>query len=740
MGELDAQLNTLVDPLQRVLHERSCCLLMLAWKRIPHLPLIPFHLQLRWPGRLEELSLNPRIALIPFFESDNSIVSTPTYRVGDVIAARKAARAQRGTLALTSDFVLQDWESKVEKRLERFQTLVLPGSSFVAVDQVNPDDVIVPGHRSVIGRIAARTGLRPSVLVASKRGVTAKSIKTIEQQDLIVVNAQGLRGWRTITSIQTLLRFCRDKTPILIVVSSPSDAFQFASHAIERGAKLQFEGKLPSEVRLSVSSVGADRPSVEREFEFCVADLDDRAPGLRNVLRLAKSAWWAVRQATHRDNTELKEIRRFAVALDRASVEKPVEAGLFNAVRELLTREAKNVQQRSTRARALLDATIAMPGKGPTLVVVRDDSEVNELRSRIAVELGIDIDSLEELGVYVTSIYGYWPDRAFDGVIAAGYFGTATLDIILGCRAPAVRFVVDPIEARIAWYHLQHIAELLKLAGASGPLEIIESIAKELSGYIATFGSLVELSLAPSVFRGGDETMGRAVPTSASEVIVAFIDGSSIEVNRHTRFDVMRLAGKKLKNLQAIELEPGDQVVVLREDSRILFSEKLLAALDKGPLAALAGKRATWLGIVSAICAEKHQSPQAILRLMEEKGQSVDLATIRSWLRRDSIDDPSIPDRLDCFMAFSSVLGIALPKETLFDLYGGIQGLRVNHRKFGRELARAVRAAHLGRLDAPTLRKIERDWGLDTRQLVEGARVAVVDEVILPEGAEDAAQ
>lgn len=510
MGELDAQLNTLVDALQRVLHERSCCVLMLAWKRIPHLPLIPFHLQLRWPGRLEELSLNPRIALIPFFESDNSIVSTPTYRVGDVIAARKAARAQRGTLARTSDFVLQDWESKMEKRLERFQTLVLPGSSFVAVDQVNPDDVIVPGHRSVIGRIAARTGLRPSVLVASKRGVTVRSIKTIEQQDLIVVNAQGLRGRRTIASIQTLLTSCRDKTPILIVVSSPSDAFQFASQAIGRGAKLQFQGKLPPEVRLSVSSVGADRPSAEKEFEFCIADLDDRAPSLRNVLQLAKSAWWAVRQATRRDDAELKEIRRFSAALERASVEMPVEAGLFNAVRELLAREAGNVQQRSARARALLEATIAMPGKDPTLVVVRDEYEVNELRSRVALELGVDVDSVEDLGVYVTSIFGYWPDRAFGGVVAAGYFGTATLDIILACRASAVRLVVDPIEARIAWYHLQHTAELLKLAGASGPLEIIESIAKELSAYIATFGSLVELSLAPSAFRGGGRSDGEA--------------------------------------------------------------------------------------------------------------------------------------------------------------------------------------------------------------------------------------
>ncbi len=74
----------------------------------------------------------------------------------------------------------------------------------------------------------------------------------------------------------------------------------------------------------------------------------------------------------------------------------------------------------------------------------------------------------------------------------------------------------------------------------------------------------------------------------------------------------------------------------------------------------------------------------------------------------------------------------------LLDLFSGIHSWRVNHRKFGRELARAVRAACLGRLDAISLRRIERDWGMNARNLVEGARVATVDEVILPEAPENA--
>jgi hypothetical protein len=37
-------------------------------------------------------------------------------------------------------------------------------------------------------------------------------------------------------------------------------------------------------------------------------------------------------------------------------------------------------------------------------------------------------------------------------------------------------------------------------------------------------------------------------------------------------------------------------------------------------------------------------------------------------------------------------------------------------------------------LDAGALSRIQRDWGLDALELIESARVAVVDEVILPTG------
>jgi hypothetical protein len=741
LEEIDPQLEKFIEPLQVVLENCSCVVLMLAWERIACLPLLPFHLHLRWAGRLPALPLNPKIGIVPFFESDRSVASTPLYRVGEVIQTRRGARALRGSVAhCHSDFVLQDWESKAEKRLVKLGALVLPGASYVAIDQVGLDGHIAYGHRSVLGRIAARGGLRPSVLVAAKRGASAKSASAFGELDLILVSAQGLRGRRAVSSIRAVIGHCNNNVPMLVVASSPSDVLPFAEEAVARHAQFRLGGRLDACLRLAVIPVGRDRPSAEREFEFSVEGLEDRTPAMRDLVQLAKAAWWAVRQATRDPATEPPEARRFFAALDRAVVEIPTDAALLTAARKLLAREGGNRELRAERRRVLVEATLTAPGSSGTLMLARDEDEARELRLQLAAELGLSEASLDELGVHVTGRRGYWPDRPFSAAVAAGYFGARTLDVLLASKAPLLRLVLDPIEARAAWFQAQKIAELLKSAEAADAEAVIRGIAKELSRHVAAFAEVVELSLDPSDLarRIGDDVAG-CRPSSPEHVVIAFTDGSALEVSMHARFEVIREAGKRLKTLEATQLEPGDQVVVLREDSRALFSEKLLAALDEGALASQAEKRVTWLSIVQSVCTARRPSAQSIVHAMEELGHHMDLATVRTWLRFDRMEEAAVPERPDRFLAFASALGITLPQETLLDLYSGIQSWRVNHRKFGRELARAVRAAYLGRLDSPTLRKIERDWGLTARQLVEGARVAVIDELILPEGVEDAA-
>jgi hypothetical protein len=166
--------------------------LVQSWHRLKYLPLLPFHLHLRWPGCLQSLSLNPSIGLVPFFESDHIVASSAIYNVLDVLQARQKARVKRlQGPSSPDDLSYQDWESRAEKRLSKVGNLTLPGTSYVAIDQVSPEGQIGWGHRSVLGRMTSRAGLRPRVMVPSRRGVSATSAARFMQMDLLVINLQG---------------------------------------------------------------------------------------------------------------------------------------------------------------------------------------------------------------------------------------------------------------------------------------------------------------------------------------------------------------------------------------------------------------------------------------------------------------------------------------------------------------------------------------------------------------------
>ena len=108
----------------------------------------------------------------------------------------------------------------------------------------------------------------------------------------------------------------------------------------------------------------------------------------------------------------------------------------------------------------------------------------------------------------------------------------------------------------------------------------------------------------------------------------------------------------------------------------------------------------------------------------------MDLTTIRTWLPSDTSDDCGVPESEAVFLAFATALEITLPVDTLRQWYLGIKRLRIHHRVIGRELGKAIRGAYLGRLDAVTIARMEREWGVQAKELLEAARVAVVDDVI----------
>jgi hypothetical protein len=89
-----------------------------------------------------------------------------------------------------------------------------------------------------------------------------------------------------------------------------------------------------------------------------------------------------------------------------------------------------------------------------------------------------------------------------------------------------------------------------------------------------------------------------------------------------------------------------------------------------------------------------------------------------------------VPEREDVFLAFARALEMALPHELLSEWFAGINRLRINHRRMGRELVRAIRGAYFSRLDPISIAKMEREWGLEATALLEAAQVTTVDSVI----------
>jgi hypothetical protein len=138
-----------------------------------------------------------------------------------------------------------------------------------------------------------------------------------------------------------------------------------------------------------------------------------------------------------------------------------------------------------------------------------------------------------------------------------------------------------------------------------------------------------------------------------------------------------------------------------------------------------------WLTLVNRMCAEKGLTPTKISRLLRHRGFDVDVTTVRGWIKSPCAEGASVPEQLNWFRALAEAIELAVPREILDGWFKEIRQLRVGHRNVGRDLARAIRGAYLGQLAAPTLQRIERDWGVKTRELITAARVATVDEVTI---------
>jgi len=163
-----------------------------------------------------------------------------------------------------------------------------------------------------------------------------------------------------------------------------------------------------------------------------------------------------------------------------------------------------------------------------------------------------------------------------------------------------------------------------------------------------------------------------------------------------------------------------------------------MQALDRGPLKSVAEKRSAWLTILRTIIGHKRPNLRAVHRTLKARGVEVNYQTVLSWTRPDATGEHHTPRQWQHFKAFAEVLDISLSEDLLFDYYKAIHTWRTLHRLAGRQLVRAMRSAYLGRLDATTLARIEREWGLGARELIQSTRLFEIDAVELPEGEGDA--
>lgn len=734
---VDSELHPLIEPTRMAIDTSQPVVALQLWRRTRYASLLPFHLHLRWPDIIERLPLTARITIVPFFDSDLRVANIPLYRVCDANLARRSARWERNEnhRAAPGDFVHPDWEQAYDNHRSTLAHLTLPGASFLAIDHITPNGTITKGHRPKLGKFAVRDAPRPYILVPSRSGVATGSALEFAEQDLLIVNVQRLRGRRAVETVRRVLQARGNHSPTLILAASPTDVILTSILDIVPDAPTFPIGTSPEIERVAVTAVGKDRPQVERSFEFAIGGLSGSSTAIDRLVDLAKSAWWETRQGMDIPSEPEPAMRRFLSALGSLESAAPEEAKLLTACKDVIRRASQDGKVQAERRQAVIDAVINEKGTQGPLVVLRNGAAAATARTEISRALGMEVESLEELGVQARTYLAPQPSGSPDAAVVAGYFGLATLDSALASGARTIHFILDPVEARTAWYGARQMVQYLTRTGVTKAIGTLEQISKAVALNASGFaeGTEIDISLSLSDGQESVELPRIDYPPAADEIAVYLTDGTRLDVSPRARFDVLGRVGEHLRSAAAVDLQPDDEIVLVQEDSRALFSEQLMTVVDQGPLKKLAEKRSLWLTMVQSIGTQNRPNIRELGRQMSARGQPTDYAVIRSWVKLSSQSDAVVPARWARFLALAESLGVTLPEESLLELFRAIRKLRTLHRKAGRDLARVIRGAYANKLDAITLARVERDWGLSVRQLLMGARVGVVDEVILPE-------
>lgn len=731
--EADAELNMLLPALQHTQGGKVVALVQSF--RLAFLEYLPFQLHARWPDALQWLPLTANITFIPFKKGELEARFLPFLRVNDVLEARDRARWARyeESRSCQKDFVHPDWEDGVRRCRRRLGQALLPPHAFVSVDSVRSDGSTLSAPRPTLGRHATRNAPRPRILIPGAGETSPIAADTLANTDLVLVNLRGLHGRRSLSTVRSVLRALPSDKPTLVVASSPSELFAAGMNDPAQLDQFVLIGSpWPLEI-VDVTIVAQERLAADGRFAASLSDLSGQGTSTDQIVTLAQYAWWALRQSIHSDGG-LREFQRFEHALANLVKEDALTGSLFTACRNLLQAASTDTEIREERLRASIEAVLHTNTPGSILVLARTWRDATILRAALARELGIVEESLEALGVWVDTIHTTNRRSPPGTAILVGYSGMPTIDAALASGARRVRMVLDPVETRIAWYNAKKMADYVDQAGVPGAAEPFRRLANGLSQHVVGFADTQELSLHLEYDQQESNRTISVTRSWADEVIIFLSDGSRLEVPLGARFEVLGRKGRGSKVIPVTGLEPGDEIVLLDDEARTLFSEQRVAALDSGPLMKQLQSRSQWLAIAKAVARKNGFTPTAIARKMAARGHHVTATAVRTWLY-ESPEEACVPMGIDCFLALAEVLGLTLPEEMLRNFHRDIQLWRNAHRRAGREVAQAIRLAYTGRLGPVTLARIERDWGVGMRSLVAAARVGIIDEIIFPEEA-----
>jgi hypothetical protein len=239
---------------------------------------------------------------------------------------------------------------------------------------------------------------------------------------------------------------------------------------------------------------------------------------------------------------------------------------------------------RDERREQIISAALTDDGD-TQLIVVRSDGAAAELRRSIATALDVAEADLVELGILVQSVFSPWPDLPFDRCICAGYFGNRSLDAMFASGAKRVLLIADPIEARVALFDVErkyrslpHLPQRLQetLAALVNDLEPVAAPITDVNDLLNIFNDRADSRES--------QTAKREQLSRAPQVLLFFTDGFNMQISSNSRMEVLGRTRLRLQSVLARDLEIGDQVVLLNEEEREAFSDRLLNLLLQGLL------------------------------------------------------------------------------------------------------------------------------------------------------------